>query len=80
MTLTDRQFTGLLKRAARIARQASDVSGELSKAFEERYGCTHSDVDCDYLIDAVDYGQGGELSAKIADREMAQCGIQKKVK
>ena len=46
----------LLKRACRIAVEASKVQAELTEAFNERYGCTYSDVDADHLIDALDYG------------------------
>lgn len=65
--------TALLQRAASLASQALKVQGELSEAFTERYGATYSDVDCDSLIDILDYG-GGHVTLKIADEEMARCG------
>jgi hypothetical protein len=43
---------------------------------EKRYGCTHADVDCDVLIDALDYGTSA-LNPTVADcdREMDLCGV-----
>ena len=77
MALTDRQFTALLRRAQCAARTHKQIQGEITSAFEDRYGRTHSDIDCDVLIDALDYGDGSGLTAKIADREMASAGQHK---
>lgn len=52
----NKMFRGLLRRATRIAREFSEVQGELTEAFNERYGCTYSDIDADQLIDTLDYG------------------------
>jgi hypothetical protein len=74
--LTNKQFGNLLKRASRIAREHSDVQQELTKAFNERYGTTYSDVDCDELIDILDYG-GFAPTVANADEAMAKCGAPK---
>lgn len=65
----------LLDRAVRIASAAAIVQGELTAAFEERYGLTYSDVDCDALIDVLDYGGGARLTVADCDREMLACGV-----
>lgn len=48
----------VLKRAHEAAVAHSRAQALLTDAMRDRYGCTHSDVDCDHLIDALDYGQG----------------------
>jgi hypothetical protein len=64
----------LLDRAVRISAQAQAVQQELTDAFRARYGTTYSDVDCDALIDILDYGGGKRLSVADCDREMEACG------
>jgi hypothetical protein len=64
----------LLRRAARIAEQASKVQADLTEAFRDRYGVTYSDVDCDWLIDVLDYGGGKNLTVAECDRAMENCG------
>jgi phenylpyruvate tautomerase PptA (4-oxalocrotonate tautomerase family) len=64
------RFEGLLRRAVRIAAEKSDVAAELTEAFTERYGKTYSDIDCDELIDVLDYGSGGKLTVKQVDKLM----------
>ena len=63
----------LLDRASKLAKEFSDISSQITDAFEERYGVTHSDVDADYIIDALDYGQGSITLAE-CDKHMAQAG------
>jgi len=63
----------LLKRACRIAVEASKVQGELTEAFNERYGCTYSDVDADPLIDSLDYG-GSVVTVDDCDQIMTDAG------
>ena len=71
--MTDRQFTILLRKATRIASEAQAIQGRLTDAFRDRYGQTYSDVDCDPLIDSLDYGGGDhEITAEDADRLMAE--------
>jgi len=67
----------LLRRAAKAAANAKRLNDEIGEAFEERYGCTFSDVDCDPLIDILDYGisDDGELSVAFCDEQMALCGV-----
>jgi hypothetical protein len=70
----NRKFAGLLRRAITAARAASEVQSEVTEAFLERYGRTHSDIDCDELIDTLDYGVGpSALSVSEVDNLMADC-------
>lgn len=65
--------TALLPFAARIAYKNSKVQHLLTKAFSERYGETYSEVDCDELIDILDY-HGGHVDLSFADEAMTRCG------
>ncbi len=73
MTSDNRRFSALLRRATRVSSQHSIIQGEITDAFIERYGVTHSDLDCDTLIDRLDYGCG-PVSLNEVDAEMARCG------
>lgn len=64
----------LLKRAHLAAVRHSALNAMLTKAFNERYGCTYSDIDCDNLIDALDYGAGSLPTVDICDEAMAELG------
>lgn len=64
----------LLKRAHKAAVRFAALNAKITAAFEQRYGCTYSDVDCDHLIDSLDYGQGGAPSVADCDRDMVGCG------
>lgn len=65
----------LLRRAARLAEQSSIVQGQLTDAFRQRYGVTYSDVDCDRLIDILDYHGADNLTVRECDEAMAACGV-----
>lgn len=71
--MTDKEFQSLLNRGAKIAAKAYEVHQELTKAFEDRYGTTYSDVDADEIIDILDY-QGGKITVKEVDEIMANTG------
>lgn len=64
----------LLERANRIAALHAIVSAEITAAFNERYGATHSYVDCDFLIDALDYGVVAAPTLAECDAAMESCG------
>ncbi len=65
--------TALLRKAASISEQHSVIQGKLTEAFEDRYGVTYSDIDCDQLIDILDYG-GGHIDLKKCDEIMRNHG------
>lgn len=68
--LTDK----LLREAHRAAARSMTISLQISEAFVERYGRTHSDVDCDEIIDCLDYGHGLEMTIAECDRAMTEAG------
>lgn len=45
-----------------------DLINKLHSEFENRYGVTFSDIDCDNLIDTFE--QGGEIDWELCDAEM----------
>lgn len=68
----------LLKRACKISNEYAEIQAKLSEAFEDRYGTTYSDVDCDQLIDILDGGTGVssiKLTVSDCDNYMNDCGI-----
>lgn len=64
----------LLKRAHQAAIRHNTFNARLTKAFEQRYGCTYSDVDCNSIIDSLDYGNGPLVTVQFCDSAMAACG------
>ena len=77
----NRLIVGLLKRTARLAEDHRRAIAEVNEWFEARYGKSYSDVDCDHLIDILDYGVGSWAidgakgpSVALIDRLMADCG------
>jgi hypothetical protein len=64
----------LLKRAHQAAIRHSALNQKMTHAFEQRYGCTYSEVDCDWIIDGLDYGTGPTLTVAMCDVAMAECG------
>jgi pyruvate/oxaloacetate carboxyltransferase len=72
--MSDTEFTKLLKRGARVAEQYMAVQSELTKAFQERYGVTYAEVDCDTLIDILDCsGTANPINSRVADKHMKEC-------
>lgn len=64
----------LLARAARAASVQAALADQITAAFEKRYGVTHSDVDADELIDALDYGRTEGPTLARCDAIMAAAG------
>lgn len=71
--------TRLLRQAAALAARAQAMQQKLTEAFEERYGTTYSAVDCDELIDVLDYA-GGDIDLAFCDRAMTEAGYPPKCK
>lgn len=65
----------LLRKAQRAAQANAAMMARLSAAMEERYGCTHSDADCDDLVEALDYGNGSCPTLAECDALMAGAGF-----
>lgn len=70
-----RLTSALLDRAHRAAVRNAEMASLVTEAMRQRYGCTHSDVDCDDLIEALDYGSGNAPTLTECDRLMAACGV-----
>jgi hypothetical protein len=66
--------TRFLTRATRLAAKSQEMQNNLTEAFRERYGVTYSDVDCDFLIEALDYNGGDLLTLEECDLHMKECG------
>lgn len=74
--MSGRRLTSdLLRRAHLAAVRHSELADQITEAFRARYGRTHSDVDCDDLIDALDYGQGSCPTLADADAMMEARGV-----
>lgn len=69
--------SNLLKRVAAASRNYQKLSQQLTEAMRERYGSTHSDVDCDDLIESLDYGHGHAPTLRDCDKFMAEAGAPK---
>ncbi|TFZ81299.1 hypothetical protein [Candidatus Macondimonas diazotrophica] len=72
--MTDGQFQKLINKALKISDACRVIQAELSRAFEERYGATYSDIDADELIDAFDYLGLDNLSVAQVDEIMRKNG------
>jgi hypothetical protein len=70
----------LLRRACEAAKTHAALVAKITEAFEERYGTTHSAVDCDWLIEALDYGGGDVSTVAECDEAMALCGVKPRSK
>lgn len=64
-----------LRRVHSASIRHHELQRELGEAMTERYGCTHSDVDCDQLIDVLDMGGGETPTVADCDLAMAECGV-----
>lgn len=64
----------LLRKAHAAAVRHSELSAKITAAFQARYGATHSDVDCDELIDTLDYGAGDIVTVEECDAIMSRYG------
>ena len=64
----------LLNQTAKAARRHQALSQRVTTAFEERYGTTHSAVDTEGIIDALEYGTG-EITVEECDAQMTKCGF-----
>ena len=63
----------LLSKASALAEKKMKIQHDLTNAFIERYGVTYSDVDCDSIIEVLDYA-GGDITLEECDQEMTRCG------
>ena len=50
--------TGRNEKKVRLLTEAFKLGSEINKWFEGRYGHSYQDIDCDTLIDSLDYATG----------------------
>lgn len=67
--------TSRLHAACRLARKHNVNNREIHKLFEERYGTGYNEIDEDWLIDSLDYGNGTLVSLKDCDKLMTENGF-----
>lgn len=68
------QLDRLVRRTAKAASKHVDLAHKLGDKLRERYGVHPSDVDCDCVIDALDYGMGPDCTLKYIDEAMMDIG------
>lgn len=73
MTKNNSLTTRVLQKLADITEKRSLLAIDVGDMFIERYGVTCSDVDCDEIIDTLDYG-GGDITLEDVDRYMTAAG------
>lgn len=61
----------IINRMAKIAFERVELSQQIDAICVERYGCTYSEIDCDGIIDVLDFG-GGSMSEKQFDAYMIE--------
>lgn len=77
--MTDKQLDKLIRRKAKLAAENLDLANELGPLLKERYGVEPGDVDCDPVIDAIDYGAVRGCSLAYVDHHMTDCGYPPRV-
>ena len=56
--LTDAQALAAIKKMVRLMHEVNRLITTINTWFERRYGHSYNDIDCDTLIDSLDYGRG----------------------
>lgn len=64
------KFTALLKRAGNASEKHRILLDEVCQESIRRYGITYNAADCDYIIDALDYGVAPPPTAAVFDGQM----------
>ncbi len=65
-----------MEKSYELAHKHVVLGQEIAKWFQERYGVEPGDVDCDPIIDCIDYATNtAPRSIYDIDREMALCGV-----
>jgi hypothetical protein len=72
--MTDKQLDKLIRRKANVAALNQDIATQLGPLLEARYGVEPGTVDCDAVIDAIDYGAVRGCSLAYVDKHMTICG------
>ena len=69
-----RKISASIRKLSSLAQKSNAENKILRELFVERYGIDYSDVDCDFLIDCADYGQGAPMKIKALDKDMLDKG------
>lgn len=69
--MDNRSFQRLLDRCARLAEQHAKATRAVSDELEARFGCTPGDVDCDDIIERMDY-HGGRMTVREVEAAMRE--------
>lgn len=72
--MDEKYLKSLVRKTARASAIHCDLVIKLGGLLRERYGTHPSDVDCDCVIDALDYGQDPKCTLKYIDEAMTACG------
>ena len=70
--MKDAKFTKLINKAEQMAYDHRHLLKEIDDESVRRHGYHPSQIDCDYIIDAVQYGIAGGLSAEEFDKHMKE--------
>jgi hypothetical protein len=54
--MRDSDFTKLIKKAANLANEHREAVAKIDEESTERYGYYPSEIDCDEIIDSINYG------------------------
>lgn len=57
--MTKKQFDATVKKAVKLGNQYREQIDKLKDWCEEKYGCGWSELDCDDIIDSLEFGCGG---------------------
>lgn len=56
--MTKRQFDSIVKKAVKLGNLYRAEIDKLAEYSEQKYGCNWSDLDCDDIIDSLEFGCG----------------------
>ena len=56
--MNNKQALAAIKMKVRLMYEVNRLGHQIDRWFEERYGKSYSEIDCDTLIDSLDYGRG----------------------
>lgn len=72
--MTNNDFTKLLTKAVKYAKEHFNLLSEVDEECKRRYGCSYSDIDCDMLIDILDINGAEKLTADEFHEMMLEAG------
>jgi len=56
--MTKRKFDSIVRKAVKFGNQYKEQIDQLEQWCKEKYGCNWSDLDCDDIIDSLEFGCG----------------------